>query len=244
MSPALALLAFSLQAGEWTQIGEDAKLFATAPVRWEARDWGLAATAVGVTAALIPLADRPVRSWTRSHQDPDASRVMDAVRQAGNAWYTVPMLGVLWGSGELLDSPRESRAAREAVEALLFTTVVSQAVKYSTGRRRPFATDDPWDWNASRGVDGNSFGSGHAQAAWSVLTVIGLEYHEVPGIAPLAFGLATACSASRVYDGKHWSSDAVAGSLLGFVGGWAVVSSNRDRALEVKPDGMALRLAF
>lgn len=237
-------LGLLLQAGEWTKVGEDAKLFATAPVRWEAQEWGLAAAAIGVTAALIPLADQSVRTWTREHQAPTSSRFVDVVRQAGNGWYTVPMLGVLWGSGELLDSPRESRAAREAVEALLFTTVVSQTVKYSTGRRRPFATDDPWDWNASRGVDGNSFGSGHAQAAWSVLTVIGLEYQEVPGIAPLAFGMATACAASRIYDQKHWSSDVFAGSLLGFVGGWAIVKWNRERALEVKPDGVALRLAF
>lgn len=244
MLTALASLGLMLQAGQWTQVGLDAQLFATAPARWEARDWGLAAAAVGVTAALVPLVDRPSLAWMREHQDPGVSRAADVVRQAGNGWYTVPMLGALWGSGMLMESPRETRAAREAVEALLFTTVVSQAAKYSTGRRRPFATDDPWDWNASRGADGNSFGSGHAQAAWSVLTVIGLEYQEVPGVAPLAFGLATACSASRLYDGKHWASDAVAGSLLGFVGGWAVVKWNRERALEIRPGGLALRTNF
>ena len=162
MLTALASLGLMLQAGEWGLVGQDARLFATAPARWEARDWGLAAAAVGVTAALVPLVDRPSLAWMREHQDPGVSRAADVVRQAGNGWYTVPMLGALWGSGMLMESPRETRAAREAVEALLFTTVVSQAAKYSTGRRPPFATDDPWDWNASRGADGNSFGSGHA----------------------------------------------------------------------------------
>lgn len=239
-----ALLGCLLPSGDWSDIRSDAALYATAPARWEARDWGLAAGAVGLTALLVPLADRPVQEWMQGHQDPAVSRGADFVRQAGNGWYTVPLLGGLWGTGWALESPREQRAAREATEALVLSAVVSQAVKYSAGRKRPFATDDPWDWGSTRGAEGKSFVSGHSQAAWSVLTVIGLEYRNVPAVAPLAFGLAGACSVSRLYDDKHWTSDVVAGSLLGFASGYAVVRWNRDRAVQVAPQGVTFRTAF
>jgi len=240
----LALLGCLTPSGDWSDIKADAGLYATAPARWEARDWGMAAGAVGLTALLVPLADRPVREWMQDHQDPSVSRTADFVRQAGNGWWTVPMIGGLWGTGWALESPREQRVAREATEALLFSSVVSQALKYSAGRKRPFATDDPWDWGSARDEDGKSFVSGHSQAAWSVLTVIGLEYRNVPAVAPLAFGLAGACAVSRVYDGKHWTSDVVAGSLLGFASGYAVVRWNRERALQVTPQAVTFRTTF
>ncbi|MEN9353478.1 MAG: hypothetical protein RL318_803 [Fibrobacterota bacterium] len=242
----MACVAAILHAGEWDALKDDARLYATAPVRWEAQDWGLLAAAVGGSLLLVPLADQPVRGWMREHQDPTVSRVADVVRQAGNGWWTVPMIGGLWGTGWVLDSPREQRVAREATEALLFSTVVSQGIKYAAGRRRPAGTnDDPWLWNDTRdGTFGNSFPSGHSQAAWSVLTVIGLEYKDVPGIAPLAFATAGACAVSRVYDNRHWTSDVVAGSLLGFASGWAVVKWNRARQVEATPQGVTLHMAF
>jgi len=238
------LLGCLLPSADWSDIKADAGLYATAPIRWEAGDWGMAAGAVGLTALLVPLADRPVREWMQEHQSPAASRTADFVRQAGNGWWTVPLLGGLWGTGWALESPHEQRTAREATEAIAFSAVVSQALKYSAGRARPFANGDPWDWGDSRGNEGKSFVSGHAQAAWSVLTVIGFEYRDVPVVAPLAFGLAGACSISRLYDDKHWTSDVVAGSLLGFASGYAVVRWNRDRALQVDPQGVTFRTAF
>lgn len=240
----LALLGCLLPSGDWADIESDAALYATAPARWDAGDWGMAAGAVGLTALLVPLADRPVREWMQDHQTPAASRTADFVRQAGNGWWTVPLLGGLWGTGWALESPREQRVAREATEAFAFSAVISQALKYSAGRTRPFAGGDPWDWGTSRGNKGKSFVSGHAQAAWSVLTVIGLEYRDVPAVAPLAFGLAGACSISRLYDGKHWTSDVAAGSLLGFASGYAVVHWNRNRSLQAAPQGVTFRMSF
>jgi membrane-associated phospholipid phosphatase len=241
----MACVAAIVQAGEWDAVKDDARLYATAPVRWDARDWGILAAAVGGTALLVPLADRSVNEWMKDHQDAKVSRAADVVRQVGNGWWTVPMVGGLWGVGWALESPREQKVAREATEALVFSAVVSQAFKYGLGRRRPSGTDDPMEWNVARGGHhGNAFPSGHAQMAWSVLTVIGLEYRDVPGIAPLAFATAGACTISRVYDQRHWTSDALAGSLLGFASAWAVVKWNRAREIQATPQGVTLHLAF
>ena len=227
-----------------SDIARDARFYATAPVRWEAGDWGMLAAAVGTTG-LLTLADQPVRSFSLEHQSPGLSRGADFFRQMGNGWWTVPSLGVLWGTGIALDAPREQRVAREGMEALAFSTVVAQALKYSIARERPATTDDPYSFNKSR-ANGNglSMPSGHSQAAWSVLSVVALEYQDVPGVTPVAFGAAALCAMSRVYDNRHWTSDVFAGSALGFASAWAVVHWNRRVQTTVAPPAVGFAVTF
>jgi membrane-associated phospholipid phosphatase len=243
----LAALGLLLQAGQWQDMGSDARLYATAPARWDAGDWGMFAAAAGGSLALAAFADRPVRTWMLGHRDSTVSGAAEIVRQAGNGLWTVPMAAALWGGGAAFGAPREERVGREAIEALAFSGAVSQGLKYATGRRRPTdGNDDPWSWGDSHGnADGLSFPSGHAQASWSVLTVVALEYRHVPGAEPLAFGLAGACALSRLYDNRHWASDVVAGSLLGLASGWAIVKWNHGRDVQAAvPPGLSFRLAF
>jgi hypothetical protein len=65
---------------------------------------------------------------------------------------------------------------------------------------------------------GNSFPSDHAAAAWSAATVIA---HEYPGFITktLAYGLATAVSASAVISKDHSPTDVLIGSALGWLVG-------------------------
>jgi membrane-associated phospholipid phosphatase len=101
-----------------------------------------------------------------------------------------------------------------AGEAALDSLAVTYAAKYAFGRERPLADN-------SRGrfwQSGDSFPSEHASAAWSIAGVIA---HEYPGpfTSMLAYGMASAITASRVEAKQHFPTDVLVGSAIGwFVG--------------------------
>ena len=238
-----ATLLLALASGALGDVGHDARLYATVPLRWGGADWGATAAVLGTTG-LLTLADAPVRDWTQAHRPTSLATASKVVRQAGEGRWTVPALGILWGAGAAMGSSRESRVGREGLEAFAFSGAVSQLIKYGAGRRRPIG-NDPYAWNASRdNQDGLSFPSGHAQAAWSVLTVVALEYRGTPAVTPLVFGLAGACALSRLYDDRHWASDVFLGATLGFASGWAVVHWNRHGTDSTASQAPALRISI
>lgn len=97
-------------------------------------------------------------------------------------------------------------------EAVIDSLLTTQAIKYSFGKERPTADKGRLDFFKG----GNSFPSDHAAAAWSAATVIA---HEYPGFITktLAYGLATAVSASAVIGKDHSPSDTLVGSAMGWL---------------------------
>lgn len=108
-------------------------------------------------------------------------------------------------------------------EAVIDSLLTTQAIKYAFGRERPAADQDRLDFFKG----GNSFPSDHAAAAWSAATVIA---HEYPGFLTktLAYGLATAVSASVVLGKDHSPSDALVGSAMGWLVGRYVYRAHHD----------------
>ena len=108
-------------------------------------------------------------------------------------------------------------------EAAVDSLLTAQALKYSFGRQRPTANQGHLDFFKG----GNSFPSDHAAAAWSAAVVIA---HEYPGFVTqtLAYGLATAVSASVVLGKDHSPSDALVGSAMGWLVGRYVYRAHHD----------------
>jgi hypothetical protein len=108
-------------------------------------------------------------------------------------------------------------------EAAVDSLLTTQALKYSFGRERPTADQGRLDFFKG----GNSFPSDHAAAAWSAATVIA---HEYPGFLTqtLAYGLATAVSASVVLGKDHSPSDALIGSAMGWLIGRQIYRAHHD----------------
>jgi membrane-associated phospholipid phosphatase len=114
-----------------------------------------------------------------------------------------------------------------SAEAMLDSLAVSTAGEYSLGRERPH--EDP-----ARGkffAGGTSFPSDHAAIAWSAASVLA---HEYPGPLTefLAYGTATAISASRVLGKEHFPSDAFVGSAMGWVIGREVYRKHHSSELD------------
>lgn len=103
------------------------------------------------------------------------------------------------------------------IDAFLDTEVFG----YAFGRERPFSGD-------GRGrffQGGDSFPSQHAAISWAIASVIA---HEYPGPLTefLAYGLASGVSATRVVGQKHFASDVLVGSALGWYIGRQVFRSH------------------
>ena len=121
----------------------------------------------------------------------------------------------LWG--RVTDDPHKQEAGILSGEAALDGLLVTTALKYATGRERPGV--DSFRGKFWQGSD--SFPSDHAVAAWAVASIL---THEYPGPLTkfLAYGAASAISLARVRGQKHFPSEVLVGSGIGWLSGWQV----------------------
>ena len=110
-------------------------------------------------------------------------------------------------------------------EAVVNSLLVTGALNFATGRQRP----QEGDGRGRFGEGGTSFPSGHAAIAWSAATVLANRY-ENPFAKLLAYATAATVSATRVTGGKHFASDAVVGSALGWYIGRQVYRAHSQAA--------------
>jgi len=154
----------------------------------------------------------PTSPTTVSHAVTASNAGLAALAGAGGGMF-------LWGHLAHNDEQRETGflSGEAGVDAFLETEVL----KYATGRERPFIGD-------GRGrffQGGDSFPSQHAAISWAIASVIA---HEYPGPMTrlLAYGLAGGVSAARFAGQKHFASDVLLGSALGWYTGWQVSRSH------------------
>jgi membrane-associated phospholipid phosphatase len=99
-------------------------------------------------------------------------------------------------------------SGESAIDAL----AVVEALKYATGRARPF--QDNGMGQVRHG--GTSFPSEHAAAAWAIAGTFAHEYPS-PFMKFLAYGAATVISASRITAKEHFPSDVFVGMAIGYL---------------------------
>ena len=130
----------------------------------------------------------------------------------------------LWGMAT--NDAHKQEAGVLSGEAAVDALLISEALKFATGRERP-------GLDSSRGKfwqGGDSFPSDHAAAAWAVASVL---THEYPGIFTkiLAYGAASAISISRVQGKRHFPADTFVGSGIGWLSGWQVYRAHHNPSL-------------
>jgi membrane-associated phospholipid phosphatase len=131
----------------------------------------------------------------------------------------------LWGRVTRDDHARETGLL--SGEALAGVLIDTSLLKFATGRQRPLEGNGKGQfWQGGR-----SFPSEHAAAAWSIASVVA---HEYPGPLTklLAYGTASAITASRILGREHFTSDAVLGSALGWWIGRQVYRAHHNPELD------------
>jgi membrane-associated phospholipid phosphatase len=125
-------------------------------------------------------------------------------------------LGAFAGTFYLIGRETKNDRAREtgilSAEAMLDSAIVGGALKGISQRGRPLDGRERSEFFDG----GSSFPSGHSIQVWSVATIVAHEYRESRGVQVAAYGLATAVSIARFTGHKHYLSDVVVGSVMGY----------------------------
>ena len=117
-------------------------------------------------------------------------------------------------------------------EAALDSTIVEAALKGVTRRARPLDGVERSEFFDG----GSSFPSGHSTEAWAVASVIANEYKHRRAIQVAAYAMASAVSVARFTGQKHYLSDVLAGSALGYGIGKYVYNTHHQKSLAVTDD--------
>jgi len=212
----------------------------------------IAATA----AALIPN-DRSfngimTRNVVDGDKDDSFSPLMSQMGSYG-AWGTV---GAFLAFGALARDNKAVETAGLAASAMLQTELVIHVGKMISGRLRPGSEGalDTWAGPAGFFKSGqspsyDSFPSGHTATAFSLATVVAMQYSDHAWVPITAYAVAAGVGFSRLSGNHHWLSDVVIGGVVGHLIARTVVKNYRKRhgiqpLLAVGPGGVAVGASY
>jgi membrane-associated phospholipid phosphatase len=203
---------------------DDAKLYFTAPLRWDADDWAYFGGTMLAIGAAHEYDDNVRRHFgtivTADAANPDPHESRDWGPALG-------MIGLTWAYATLIDNRDGYDEGRAMLESAAFSATSAALLKLAAGRARPNETSNVDDWRRS----GSSFPSMHVSVTFAVGAVLAEsgneEYRWVRRV--LGYGLAAGVAYSRVHDGQHWLSDVVAGAALGAATGNFIVNRHEER---------------
>jgi hypothetical protein len=153
----------------------------------------------------------------------------------GNKWYVVPSVIAAYSLGRwVLKDSKLQTTAWQSFQSLTVAAIATEGLKNLTGRARPFTNHDAFTFQPFPGNDDTfkSMPSGHASLAFAIFTPFAENYSRWLYLVPLsvAFG--------RVYQNKHWLSDVVTGSSIGFVSGWLFT---HNKNIQLLPNGIIVK---
>lgn len=185
---------------------------------------------LGVSAAVFFATDRRTAGeMAEGGANSTRLRISRDISQAGNLYATGGAAAVFYLFGRERHDARARETGLLAAEALVDSSLVVEALKAVSQRQRP-----PADHASGEFFDGgSSFPSGHAISAWSFASVVAEEYgRNRPLLRFGVYGLAAAVSLSRFTGRKHFLSDTLVGSALGYGIGHYVYRKHHDPSLD------------
>jgi len=226
----------SLEREFFKNILSDQKAIWTAPLRLQKGDtkWAIPA---GIGFMALVTTDRITGDEiAESDGQLKTSRI---VSNAGSVYGLGAVAGAFYLIGRKKNDDRARETGLLSAEALVNSVIVESALKGITQRARPMSGRERSEFFDG----GNSFPSGHSTQAWAVATVIANEYHDRRAVQIAAYGAATAVSVARFTGHKHYLSDVVAGSALGYMIGKYVYTTHHRKSLDsIDDDGAVSRL--
>jgi membrane-associated phospholipid phosphatase len=180
--------------------------------RHEALEWAGAAVVFGGALLL----DGPARSMLSTRADTTIPRTALMADVLGRPTTYAPVLASMLGTAMVMSDKELSRDVASTAAALVAAEVGTRGLKFIVGRARPDTPDSDGDEFRLLTQNGlwSSFPSGHATTAFAMAAAVDHHTHDAWTTA-LAYGAATAVGWARVRENRHWTSDVVAGALVG-----------------------------
>ncbi len=101
----------------------------------------------------------------------------------------------------------------KVVGSLLINTAITQAMKYTINRNRPYQ-DYPTIIVPNNTENDASFPSGHTSTAFSLAASLSIQYKKWYVVVP-CYAWAASVGYSRLYLGEHYPTDVFAGAAIG-----------------------------
>jgi membrane-associated phospholipid phosphatase len=150
------------------------------------------------------------------------------ISNIGSIYGLSAITGAFYFAGRAKHDARARETGLLSAEAMINSIIVEGALKGITQRARPLDGVERSEFFDG----GSSFPSGHSTQAWAVAAVIASEYKHRPAVQIAAYGIASAISVARFTEHKHYISDVVAGSALGFGIGRYVFKAHHSKSLD------------
>lgn len=169
----------------------------------------------GATAGLIAIDSEVLE---KIPQNGEAVNVGSALSNIGAAYTLVPASALMYFIGTHRGDDRLRETGYLGLQALADAYVVDEVFKVTTQRQRPNeGNGNGLFWQGS--VWNSSFPSGHATESWALASVVAREYSHKKWVPIVAYSLAGTVTVSRILARKHFPSDVVVGSAVGwFIG--------------------------
>jgi membrane-associated phospholipid phosphatase len=189
--------------------------------------------------AILTTVDEPVQKWAlrlRNNNQVVASTGRYITNAGGtNELITLSGIGLY---GFLTKNTKMKTTTLLASQAYITSALVESTLKLVFGRTRPSFYDPTEEaepkflgpfGKTSRDFSGarsnSSFPSGHATAAFAAATVYAMEYKNSKWVPILSYSAASLIALSRITENKHWTTDILVGSVLGYFSGRHIVNN-------------------
>lgn len=226
---------------------DDTKETATGPLHWDADEWRNFGLITGGLAITVAFLDKPIRDAAQRSRSSSADDFFRNIEKFGTKQYGLPVLIGFYAVGAAADDYNAKTVALDGFSASVISSLTTSIFKGIAGRARPNSGLGPHHWNPFGGDQ--SFPSGHATGAFAFASVIAGHY-DSPWVATTAYTIASLVGVARIEQDAHWTSDVIAGGLIGGLIGHHLVQFNKtwrenhDLAPEINTDGRQLTFTW
>ncbi len=197
----------------------------TEPLRWNGEDWRKFGLATGGLVVIGAFADESIRNTAQRHRTSGEDNFFRQVQKFGTKQYGLPVLAGFYAYGKIGDDYNAQTTALDGLSASVITALVTSTIKGVVGRARPNTGLGSGHFSPFQGD--YSFPSGHATGAFTFASVIAAHY-DSPWVDATAYGIASLVGVARIEQNAHWTSDVIAGGLIGGLIGHHLVEFNRE----------------
>jgi membrane-associated phospholipid phosphatase len=222
----------------FSQFGNESWDYLKQPTKWNGSDWLKIGLISATTFLVIETADEPIRDVVLKNQQYYNS-IPIKIGNIWGDWYPTVILASGFALNGWLDENYSSKKiAFEIAQAGLYTEIVTQIIKHSLGRARPYNELGAKEFKpfSFLGWDFTSMPAGHTSWAFSLSTVLSRnakqDWLKVAAYIPAALTFV-----ARIYHDKHWASDNFLAAAIGyFVATWVVDQHEKKKSMvEISP---------
>ncbi|WP_163327677.1 phosphatase PAP2 family protein [Desulfurobacterium thermolithotrophum] len=160
--------------------------------------------------------DKGTRTYVLNHQNTTLKNIADFTNYFGSGYILFPAVTALGTWGFLNNNLKLLEASITSFESGLTAELLTVGIKIAVGRERPYSTDNPFRFKPfKKDTLYHSFPSWHTVMAWSMITPYAVYYKQ-----SLLYLIPLSVNFARVYKNKHWLSDTVMSSGIGFAVGY------------------------